>query len=971
MVAISTSAEASAPRTLPPLSPWLLITIIGLAIGLYAPALDHPFVFDDLPVVRVNPIVHRGDVGEIFTTGYWSGTGSPRLEEQKLYRPITILSFAWTWAVAGADPAVHRGVNIALHVLVCLLVYLVARRLLAHPFGAGVAAVLFAAHPVHTEAVTYISGRADLLAAAGFLAAWWAHLARERRSPRARALLTMLSLAAYAAGLLSKEMAVTLPAALVLGDLLRWSRRGASAREVVRRVVARGGLYALYIALLIAVAALRYSAIGALAPSADAIPRLDNPLAPLPFFARLDDAVALLGRGIGLLIYPRVLSVDYSYDAIPVSEGLPGGEQLVWVLVSLVTLSAGVLALFARRWVAFAVSVLFYFATMLPVSNLLVVIGTNFGERMLYLPSLGICLALGSLARVAWRRGFLTGFVAASAVVILALSGGLRTLDRNLDYRSALALFKSAARDYPRAARAQFNLGKYLFESGAAKLAAGKLEAGQADIEAARRAWTQVLGIDPELAETHWALGNLARYEGQLDEALRRYLGALNLAGRGSELFSELWIALIETALSSSDSQAVLLDLEREAPPQEELAFARLMGEGMIAMDRGDRITAIARLEAALATDGPFSPARLSLRARAWSLLARGLEMEGRVDEARRAVERAIRLQPLGAAPRLELAELLLRTGDTRGARSEIAAAEELEPHHSRIAGVRAQVLWAEGRGDDAIETAEKILTGVRLPELRFQVASWRLQLASQPGMDPELARGHLERALDHLQAILEERPGDFRARFNEGVILERLGHWDRAAVSFETAADAGGRPEFRARTQLGELLLRSGRPDEARAQLSKALSLRSDHAPAWLALARASADGRDDALERARSSGATELDVLWALWRAEGEEESESLEQLVQVDQEGDSPRALYARAVRERDPGAAIAAWQRLLEVIAPGDDLYGLANLRLSKRAADRDRSLAISAAERAVAWMPESEVAAQWLEELRLR
>ncbi len=970
----------STPRPLPPISPWVLLTIIGLSIGLYAASVSHPFVFDDLPAIVDNPIVERCDLDEIFSTGYWAGSGSPGLEQQKLYRPLTILSFAVTARLAGIDARAFRLVNLALHVFACMLVYLVARRLFASPVGAGVAAILFAAHPIHTEAVTYISGRADLLAAVGFLAAWWAHLAKERQSLPVQSALLVLSLFAFAAGLLSKEMAITLPAVLILGDCQRWIRRGASWSEAARRVGRRAGLYALYVGVIIAVLGLRWQAIGALAPDPSAIPRLDNPLASLGFFERLDDVLAILGREIGLLVYPRFLSVDYSFDALPVSTDLlPSGEGWLWLTVCLVTFLAGVAALFVRGWTGFGVSVAFFFLTMLPVSNLFVIIGTNLGERILYLPSLGICLAFGTLARAAWRTGFVSGVVATSLSIILVVSGAIRTVERNRDYSSPQTLFGSTTRDYPNAARAQFNFGRYASESAREAQAEGDTERATSELEAAHRAFERVLEIDPSIPDAHWALGNLARQRRDLEQARERYRQAIRLAPPEAELLSEVVWASLEVSLALGQSEAAAEDLRLATTERPQLAFVRAAGEGLLALESGDRPLAIARLESALAIDGPLSPARSALRLAAIRLLARAYEGEGRRDDARRLLRQAVQNHPHAAETHLALAELSLGSGDPSRAAAEMAFARSLDPGVQGLPALEARILWGSGHPRDAIAAAEKILLNSPRNAIRFHLANWHLQLGSIPAADPDESRVDLEAARRHLEAYLgDEAPGDRRARFNLGVVLERLGQWRAAVESYRAAAASGGRSEFRARASAGELLLHLGDLPGAQDELLHATTLRPDHAPAWLARgSSASTDAeRETSWRRAREAGASELDIAWArVLSAKAGDRTAALQAVLDASLGTEDARVILAEAelaLLQRDFASARTAARRAQEQLVVGGPEYGASWLLLSRAsAAAEDFASAREEAQQAFRWLPESPKVLSWSEELESR
>src|SRR5262249_4946052 len=131
-------------------SHWRMMAALGvLAVAPYLNALHAGFTFDDLPMVRDNPLVTQGidPIGAL--TGTFFGV---------TYRPFTLLTFAFNHHFAPGDAASFHAVNLLLHAAVTALVFVLARWLLESPRAAGIAAALFAVHPVHTEAVTSIVG---------------------------------------------------------------------------------------------------------------------------------------------------------------------------------------------------------------------------------------------------------------------------------------------------------------------------------------------------------------------------------------------------------------------------------------------------------------------------------------------------------------------------------------------------------------------------------------------------------------------------------------------------------------------------------------------------------------------------------------------------------------------------------------------------------------------------------------------
>src|SRR5690349_9906211 len=189
-------------------SPLRCVIIAVVAFACYANTLRCGLVFDDLNAIVNNPAVRRVHVGHIVTHPAWFGRPA------RIYRPLTTLTFALDHALHGAQPLGYHLANVLLHAAVAVLAAAVVRRVTGDATVAFVTALLFATHPVHTEAVASVVGRAELLAAAFGLAAW---LVLDGRVSLARDLGAALLLLLAA---LSKESGVTFVGAIALAALL-------------------------------------------------------------------------------------------------------------------------------------------------------------------------------------------------------------------------------------------------------------------------------------------------------------------------------------------------------------------------------------------------------------------------------------------------------------------------------------------------------------------------------------------------------------------------------------------------------------------------------------------------------------------------------------------------------------------------------------------------------------------------------
>ncbi|MGB7723023.1 MAG: hypothetical protein WBL65_24210, partial [Bryobacteraceae bacterium] len=371
---------------------------------------------------------------------YWWPYG-----ESGLYRPITTLTYLFNYAVLenGDQPAGYHAINFLLHVSNVLLLYLLARRWWKTGWKAWAVAALWAAHPVLTESVTNIAGRADLLAALAVLSGLWMYLkSAESRGVRRWAWLGGLMLAAMC-GVFSKENAVVLPGVMALFELSWWDRKRG-------RALALGCL-----AVLPALAAMAYqrAVVFSEFPPVE-IPFLDNPLAAAGFWSAKLTAIRLLAKYLGLLIWPAHLSWDYSYAQIPMATGSLA-DWAGWMAVAAV----GVAAFLAYRFNRTVFSAIgFAFVTLLPTSNLVLPIGSIFAERFLYLPAIALVICLVAAADGLGRK----------APVVLCVIGVLlaaRTWVRNADWRDSVTVTTAGVATSPNSYKTHGALALALFEA--------------------------------------------------------------------------------------------------------------------------------------------------------------------------------------------------------------------------------------------------------------------------------------------------------------------------------------------------------------------------------------------------------------------------------------------------------------------------------------------------------------------------
>ena len=495
-----TDGSVSAPRAGArgagwPVGALLLVLVIAAS---FANAIDNEFVYDDQLVIVDDPAVRMP-----LSAGF----------EGLRYRPLRTLSYRLDYALGGMQPRVFHVANLVYHAVAAVLVQAMLGTLGASPPGALAGALLFAVHPVQVDAVAYAAGRRDVLCGLFYALGVLAYL-RHRRS--GAALPLAVAMAAYVLAILAKEMAITMPVAAVLAD--RW-RAGRA------RTTAGFGRAAVWVLVLAAagLAALAATYGGHILHLAR-----DRPWHGGSIGANFATVARVWATYLQLIVWPATLSVDYSYDAFPVSTSIADPRALASMVVL-----AGLAAVAAASWrrgAFLGLGLAWTAVTLLPVSQI-VPFRELLAEHYLYVPMMGIAIVAAGAVDAARARWPERRRAVAAAVALVVVAAAARTIVRNRDWRDRVTLWTATVAVAPRCARAQFNLGQALFE--------------RSRLREAERAWLAAAALEPDDRETARNLAKLYYRLGDYESA-GRYVDAV-LAGHGDDgdaLTLAGWIAL-------------------------------------------------------------------------------------------------------------------------------------------------------------------------------------------------------------------------------------------------------------------------------------------------------------------------------------------------------------------------------------------------------------------------------------------
>ncbi len=431
----------------------ILIALLGFA--LYVNTLGHDYTVDDGTVMENNTIVKKGISAwpEIFSTRYRAGFWE---RKENMYRPLSLVMFAAEWQLAPGNPFPGHLMNVLLYVLTTLLVYRLCCRLMkGSQLVPALAALLFAAHPLHTEVVANIKSRDEIL---GMLFAVAALLALLRYHDRGKTLALVLSAGFFLAAMLSKENAITM---LVVAPLTLYFFTPFSRRRSWSGVIVFAAVTGVYLAI-------RAGVLGGLGSETELQLVNNSLLAAESGLDRFATALGIMGRYMWLLVFPHPLVFDYSYSQIPVIT-LSHPQAFIPGLAIIALLVYAIRRLPSKEPLAWCV--LFFAATLSLVSNFVFLIESTMAERFLYMPSLAFSLAAAILLDRLFRAGRTkTPFSSPGAVIrkapgLAAVMAGLivlysvKSIGRNAHWKDNLTLLENDVKLSPESARIRYAYG--------------------------------------------------------------------------------------------------------------------------------------------------------------------------------------------------------------------------------------------------------------------------------------------------------------------------------------------------------------------------------------------------------------------------------------------------------------------------------------------------------------------------------
>jgi len=482
-----------------------ILLLFILTVIIYSNSLGGDFVYDDGYFIVKN--IHIKNLENIPSLFVSSCTTAFAELSQDVYRPVTTVTFALDYYLWKLNTFCYHLENVLLHAANAILLFLLLDLVLADAAIAFLASLLFALHPVQTEVVSWISGRSSVLCLFFYLGALIFYIRFLKESKKA---YLAVSAAFYAVSLFSKEMAISLPLLLIAYDFHFPDK--ATFRQRLYR-------YAPFVLLAAFYITARFLILNRVSQCAW--------WGGSPYRTFLSMAPVIIDY-IKTLVFPLQLRVFY---ILPIRTSI-ADPKVLGALCMLTGALFAMLPIFRRsRRVSFFIC--WFFITLVPVSNI-VPLRALMAERFLYIPSIGFCVLVAILIRTiaAAKPAYLKRFAraaAAMAAALLVVMYGARTMARNEDWKSHMAITASLLKIDP------------LNTWGLTSLGIGYITEERYDM--AVKALTKSIHLSDGNFSPRSVLGFCYLQLGRYEDAARILSEALKLYPRNVEALNSLGVA--------------------------------------------------------------------------------------------------------------------------------------------------------------------------------------------------------------------------------------------------------------------------------------------------------------------------------------------------------------------------------------------------------------------------------------------
>lgn len=417
----------------PNYKPYILLLIISAA--LYLNTLPNDYALDDKMIIYKNAYTQQGFAGidEILTKDAMAGMFGDESAAVAggRYRPLSMLSFAIEQQLFGGNPHISHFFNLLLYALSILILFRLLRRLFPEKdekewyLGlAFIAALLFAVHPLHTDAVSNIKGRDEIFCFLFVLLAWEASFKYAEKSKNKYLLYSFLW---FLAAIFSKETAITFLFVIPMSLYFFTKAKMSKYLRIMLPIAAASLIY------IIA----RFAVIGNTL-DANVAELMNNPFLEATTGQRYATVLMTLGMYLKLLIFPHPLTWDYYPYHIPIIEWsdwralLPLAIYLMLVVVAVWG---------TKRKSVYSFAIWIYIATLSITSNLVINVGAFMSERFVYISLLGFAIAVAYFIKTKMIANIKLKKISIFLIAAIVLAFSAKTIARNFNWKDNLTLF--------------------------------------------------------------------------------------------------------------------------------------------------------------------------------------------------------------------------------------------------------------------------------------------------------------------------------------------------------------------------------------------------------------------------------------------------------------------------------------------------------------------------------------------------
>lgn len=500
----------------------LSLVIAFVAFLLYSNTLKHQFVLDDYSVIKENQLTKGGtsSLKDIFSNSYREGYGN---NENNLYRPLTKAMFAIEWQLSPDNAHFHHLINVLMYSLVCVLLFIVLMRYTKiNIYILFITALIFAAHPIHTEVVANIKSRDEI---SSMLFLLLSLLCIHKYVSSNKILMLIGTVVCFFLALLSKESAIVYVA---LAPLFIYFFTETSFKNNIKITASLGVVAILYIMLHMKI-------IGSI--GIKNIPVIDNSLLYTSnVIEQKATAILIMGKYFLLLLFPHPLSSDYSFNTIPIVSSLANFGFLLALIFHVFLLYYAIKKIKEKHFLSFCI--LFYLGSMALASNIFMLIGTHLAERLLFFPSVAFCLVavyflcklfkIDIFSSTKFNSLFKLNTTLLAVVGVVLLLYSIKTYSRNKDWKSDTYLFGRDIETVPNSAHMLFYYANNLANKDSLAAVKNPVEREQRLIKA-QKSITKALNLYELFPDAHNVAGRIYYEQKNYDAAFKSYSRALEM----------------------------------------------------------------------------------------------------------------------------------------------------------------------------------------------------------------------------------------------------------------------------------------------------------------------------------------------------------------------------------------------------------------------------------------------------------